>query len=226
MRIPNLLFIVFILLVVVANLIIYNVFIYEFRGDKIYQAQIEQKNDKIAQSEKEKLLLNFQIKDFEQSVALALPEKKKQNQFQNKFSQALRIPASIPKLDLSKAQFENGKIEFKNKKYALAIKEFQNLLDKYPISEHTVEAYFMISESQFLSKNYTECLNTINILLELYPTHDLTGFSLLRLAAMNEMNGRYDVALEVYKTIRTNFSHSYLLSEVTKKEKLIETKGL
>ncbi len=226
MRIPNLLFIIFILLVVVANLIVYNVFIYEFRGDKIYQSQIGQKNEELAQAEKEKLLLNYQIKDFEQSVALALPEKKKQNQFQNKFSQALRVPASIPKLDLSRAQFENGKIEFKNKKYAMAIKEFQILLNKYPISEHTVEAYFMISESQFLSKNYTECLNTINTLLELYPMHELTGFSLLRLAAMNEMNGRNEVALEIYKTIRTNFTHSYLLSEVNKKEKILETKGL
>lgn len=226
MRIPNLLFIIFVLFIVVANLVIYNVFISEFRGDKIYQAQIAQREDEIANKEREKLLLYYQLKDFEQSVALALPEKSKQELSQKKLADVVRVPASVPPSDLSGAKFESAKTFFKNKKYELAQKEFYEMIHQYPLSERKIEAYFMIVESQYLSKKYSECLHSINTLLELYPMHELTGFALLRLASLHEMNGRGEVALEVYKTIRTNFTHSYLQSEVEKREKQLQTKGL
>lgn len=226
MRIPNLIFIAFVLLVVIFNLVIFNLFLFEYRGDKIYEARLEKKDLELAQSEKNNLLLSYQMKDFEQSVALALPAAKDQNYAQSQLASILRVPASHPPMDLSGAKFESGKIEFKNKKYLEAIKDFQEIIDHYPASEHKAEAFFMISESLFLSKNYSECLNTINKMLELFPAHDLTGFALLRLAAINEMNGRSEVAKEVYKTIKTNFNHSYLLSEVEKKEKHLQAKGL
>ncbi len=94
---------------------------------------------------------------------------------------------------------------FGEKAYDKAIREFNGLLEKYPLSQHSVEARFFIAESYFLKKDFRNSLSEIDEMVTQYPQHDLTGFILLRMGQISEYNNQAEEASEIYKTVTKKF---------------------
>jgi TolA-binding protein len=209
MKNQNSVFVAFALSLTAALMFVYSAFVGYFNGHAVYEAQIDHLQENLEREKLRASLLTYQIKDFQQTVAQVLPaEKSLKNQYALKnLSQVVRSPASDEKLNLSGALFERGKSQFNERKYQQAVASFSQLLEKYPLSSHVVEARFFIAESFFLQKDYRSSLEMIDQMVTLYPQHDLTGFILLRMGQISEINNQSREAAEIYKTVQSNFSN-------------------
>lgn len=190
----------------------YAAFVEYFNSGKFYLAQIERLEGQLEKERLEKELLTYQMKDFHQTVAQLLPHEKAalaKYEIQN-LSSVLRAPASTSAIDFSGVIYERAKKKFNRAQYDHAITEFYELLEKYPISAHTVESRFFIAESYFLKKDYRNSLAQIERMVTLYPEHELTGFILLRMGQITQANHQQEEALEIYKTVMKNFEHKGL----------------
>ncbi|MBK9322555.1 MAG: outer membrane protein assembly factor BamD [Bdellovibrionaceae bacterium] len=215
MRSSSSLFLIVCLSITVGLLWGYGEFTAYFNQGKEYQIQVRQLEKKLEREEFNYALLRNQLVDFQQSVAVILPPN---SQIRNdvasyelkNFSGSLRVPASIAQLDLSGLFFEKGKKFFKEQKYEKAIKEFRKVLDEYPLSRYKIESHFFIAESYFLQKDYKNSLDLVDQMLVQYPDNDLTGFVMLRMGQISELNNRLEEASEIYKTVQSNFKSEQL----------------
>jgi TolA-binding protein len=226
MKNQNSLFVVFCLCLTIGIVAVYGVLVGHFNGHQKYEIQISALNKKVEKEQFNNSLLSYQLKDFQQTVAQALPDNKTlQAKFEvSNLASAVRSPASESAIDLSPIIFERAKKYFTQQSYDKAIKEFNNLLDKYPLSSHGVEAHFFIAESYFLKKDFRNSLATIDDMVTQYPDNDLTGFILLRMGQISEINNQVDEASEVYKTVLKNFKNEDLRKQARKLAQSVEFK--
>ena len=220
-RVSNSLFVIVCLSITVGLLWGYNEFTNYFNQGKEYQVQVHQLRRQIEKEEFKNTLLQNQLIDFKQSVAVLLPANTQiKNQIANyelkNFASSLRLPASESQLDLSGVLFEKGKKLFKEQKYEKSIKEFRKILDEYPLSRYKVESHFFIAEAFFLQKDYKNSLDLIDQMLQQYPDNDLTGFVMLRMGQISELNNRLEEASEVYKTVQSHFQNEQLRAQASK----------
>jgi TolA-binding protein len=199
----------------------YNGFTNYFNQGKEYQVQVRQLHQRIEKEEFKNALLQNQLIDFKQSVAVILPPNSEiKNQVANyelkNLASALRMPATEAQLDLSGILFEKGKKLFKDQKYEKSIKEFRKVLDEYPLSRYKVESHFFMAEAFFLQKDYKNSLDLIDQMLQQYPDNDLTGFVMLRMGQISELNNRLEEASEVYKTVQGHFKNEQLRAQAHK----------
>lgn len=221
MRVSNSLFLIICLSITVGLLAGYNEFTNYFNQGKEYQVQVRQLQRFVEKEEFKNALLRNQLTDFKQSVAVTLPPNSSiGNQVTNyelkNFADGLRIPASESQMDLSGIIFEKGKKLFKEQKYEKAIKEFRKILDEYPLSRYKVESHFFMAEAFFLQKDYKSSLDLIDQMIQQYPDNDLTGFVMLRMGQISELNNRLEEASEVYKTVQISFKNEQLRAQAHK----------
>jgi TolA-binding protein len=193
----------------------YNEFTSYFNQGKDFQVQVQQLEEKLEKEEFKNVLLRNQLVDFQQSVAAVMPaDSKIKNEMANyelkNFSTSLRVPASVAQIDLSGTVFEKGKKLFKEQKYEKSIKEFRKLLEDYPLSRYVTESHFFMAEAYFLQKDYKSSLDLIDQMVVQYPDNDLTGFIMLRMGQISELNNRVEEASEVYKAVQTHFKNEQL----------------
>ncbi len=200
-------FVIFCLGLTVFMLSAYTVFTRHFNGSKQYEHQISSLEESVEKEKFKNDLMAFQMKDFQQTVAQMIPENDRiaNNDKLKNFASSLRTPASTLTIDLSAALYEKGKKFYGNKEYEKAIKEFRKLTEQYPLSEYNVESRFFIAESYFKKKDYKSSLAMIDEMVNLYPDNDLTGFILLRMGQISEINNQYEEASEIYRTVEKNF---------------------
>lgn len=211
MRTPTSLFITMSLVFTAAWLVVYNIFVTHFKNDRVYQAEIKNLNHLLESKDLESETLSFQLMDLQQSVAQLMPANKDiVDQKLKNFASAVRVPASVDKIDLSGVLFEKARASFLDKKYESAISQFRELLEKYPASRFTVESQFLLGESYFLKKDFKNSLSIIDEMVNLYPDNDLTGYALIRLGQMSEINNQYDEAKEIYNMVNEEFSSNGL----------------
>ncbi|MBS1971847.1 MAG: outer membrane protein assembly factor BamD [Bdellovibrionales bacterium] len=220
-RVSNSLFVIVCLSITVGLLWGYNEFTNYFNQGKEYQVQVHQLRKQVEREEFKNALLQNQLTDFKQSVAAVLPPNSEiKNDIASyemkNFASALRVPASEAQIDLSGVIFEKGKKLFKEQKYEKAIKEFRKVLDEYPLSRYKVESHFFMAEGYFLQKDYKNSLDLIDQMLQQYPDNDLTGFVMLRMGQISELNNRLEEASEVYKTVQTHFKNDQLRAQARK----------
>lgn len=224
MKTQNSIFLVFCLCLTLSLVTAFAMFSRHFgssQGDDIRLTHLQKKLEK---ENFEKDLLTYQLKDFQQSVASSLPGNKQlQAQMDVKnFASALRTPASETQLDMSGVLFERAKNFFAEKKYDEAIREFQKLTNQYPLSKHNVESRFFLAESFFVKKDYKTSLGLIDEMVALYPDNELTGFILLRMGQISEINNQYEEASEVYRTVEMNFKNDKLKIQAKQLAKNLE----
>ncbi|WP_413581467.1 tetratricopeptide repeat protein [Bdellovibrio sp. HCB288] len=226
MKNQNSIFVVFCLCLTIGIVAVYGVLVGHFNGHQKYEIQISALNKKIEQEQFDNSLLTYQLKDFQQAVAQALPgDKTLQAKYElNNLAAAVRTPASESKVDLSPVVYERAKKYFNQKNYDKAISEFNGLLEKYPLSSHGVEAHFFIAESYFLKKDFRSSLAQIDDMVTQYPESDLTGFILLRMGQISEYNNQVDEAAEVYNTVLKNFKNEDLRKQARKLANSVEFK--
>lgn len=211
-------FIIVCLSITLAFMGVYNLFVNYFNGHRVYELKLAQLR---AQVEKEKFkntLLTHQFKDFQQSVALILPDTKQlqSNQTLQNLASIVRTPASEDFLDLSSVIFERAMKNFTARTYDKAIADFRQLIEKYPLSLYVVKAHFFIAESQFLKKEFDKCLEQIDVMISQYPHNSLTGFILLRMGQISQYNNQPEVAKEVYQVAYDKFQDPELREQAKK----------
>jgi TolA-binding protein len=215
MKSANSLFLIVCLSITVALLWGYNEFTAYFNQGSEYQVQVQQLKEKLEKEEFRNALLRNQLVDFQQSVAAVLPASSQikddvANYDLKNFSSSLRVPASVSQIDLSGTLFEKGKKLFKEQKYEKSIKEFRKVLEEYPLSRYKIESHFFMAEAFFLQKDYKNSLDLIDQMVVQYPDNDLTGFIMLRMGQISELNNRLEEASEVYKTVQGHFKNEQL----------------
>lgn len=215
MKNSSFLFVITCLSIAVGALGGYSVFLNYFGQGHELQAQIRQLENKFHQEQFKNNLLSYQLQDLQQTVAMILPQDKVQlaqlPPEAKGLSSALRRPASEQKIDLSGVIFEKGKAAFKERKFEDAIRLFKQVVTEFPVSAHVVESRFFIAESFYQRKDYKSCLSQIEEMIVLYPDHDLTGFAMLRMAAISEINNQLDEAREISNTVLRNFDNPKLV---------------
>jgi hypothetical protein len=226
MKSQNSLFLVFCLCLTLGLVCAFNIFSGHFNGHQQYEAKLHTLQKDLQQEQFQNTLLTHQIKDFQQTVAQVLPENNKlQAQFQLKnWASVVRSPASIDSIDLSGALFERAKKNFAEQDYEKAIRDFNKLIKDYPLSQHTVESRFFMAESYFLKRDFRESISQIDEMVSQYPDNDLTGYILLRMGQISEMNSQTEEASEIYKTVLKNFKNDDLKKQAKKLAQGVEFK--
>ena len=83
--------------------------------------------------------------------------------------------------------------------------------EKYPTSGYVVQAHFFVDESLYSKKAFKECLEEVEKMMMLFPEHELTGFAMMRMAAISDSNGQLGEAKEIAKTVLAYFQHPDLV---------------
>ncbi len=218
MRNSNSAFIIFCLILTIACLAGYNKFVAYFGTHNELEVRVVELEKELEQQKAENKLLTYQLKDFQQAVAAMLPEHqdKISSYTQKNLADAVRLPASDSKIDLSSALMEKGKSFFSAGKYDKALGEFAKVKENYPLSAYSVEAQFFLAESYFLKTDYEKSLAAIADMVELYPENVLTGFILLRMGQISQLNDQPTEAKEIYKTVLNTFSDKKLKEQAQK----------
>lgn len=205
-------FVVFYLCVTVLLVGTYAIFVGHFNGHEQYEARLALLQQQVEKERLNNSLLSYQLKDFQQTVAQVLPDNNKlQAHYELKnLASVVRAPASEEALDLSSALFEKAKKSFKDNDYSSTIRTLAGMLERYPLSKHTVEAHFFIAESYFLKKDFRSSLAEIDHMVTHYPQHELTGFILLRMGQISAINNQTEEASEIYKTVAKSFKNEDL----------------
>lgn len=224
MKNQNAVFLIFSLCLTIVLVSAYSLFVGYFNGHEQYEARLAQLEKQVEKERFANSMLTYQIKDFQQTVAQVLPDNKKlQAHYEMKnLAAVVRAPASDEAVDLSGVLFAKGKRYFNGQEYDKAIREFSQILQKYPLSAHGVEARFLIAESYYLKKDFRSTLSEIDEMVTQFPQHELTGFILLRMGQISESNNQTEEASEIYKTVAKNFKNEELRNQARKLAQSIE----
>lgn len=217
MAIPKSIFLNFCLVLTCGLIWSYSVFSDYFNQHPEMAMELEQVKEQLAQEKFEQTILTYRLKDFEKTVAELLPAEKfssSQKMMASKnLMSVLREPASLPPMDLSSVVYESVKTQFKQKQFDHVIEKAKKLIDTYPSSVHVVESYFFMAESYFMKNDLKKCTETIDLMVSQFPDHDLTGFILLRLGQISELNNQQEEAREIYSLVSNQFANPTLKNQ-------------
>lgn len=179
------------------------------------KVQTEKLEWQLKNQELKTMLANYELEDYRQYLAIVLPNEIKNNLSAN---YQLRNIASVVKepladnlaIERASSLLAKAKKSFGSKDYLESNKLLHNLIEDYPDSVHSVEAYFLLIEGQYQSQDFENCIASIDEMLTLYPENDLTGYAMLRLAKIFESQDRVEDAVEVYKALMKDFKSEKL----------------
>ena len=180
----------------------------ELNGDKrALTLRYEQARTVSARASLDAQLARFEIADWRQHVATLLPGTVRGGSESSKYP--LRNLASLAAgdaeshLDLQRGvtAFERAKKEFRDRLFEESNESFRSLIESFPGGRFDIEAHFLLAEGEFQTKDYERAVDAIDLLVGAYPESDLTGYALLRLGGIFELQGRREDADEVYRAI-------------------------
>jgi TolA-binding protein len=87
------------------------------------------------------------------------------------------------------------------------------LINKFGYSPNVPEAYFLMVEGYFQDEELEECTKVVQQMLELFPTHELTGFAMIRLGRVYEAQNRNEDAVDIYRTVLRAFPQRDVASQ-------------
>ena len=64
---------------------------------------------------------------------------------------------------------------------------------------------FLLAEGHFKLQQYDDCLQVANKMIELFPESELTGYAMVHLGQIYELNNRHEDAIGIYKTVMKSF---------------------
>lgn len=106
---------------------------------------------------------------------------------------------------IARVKFETARKAFQERRYADSIKLFKTFLQDYGFSPRAPEAYFLLVESLYQEGRTEEAVEKIQRMIDLFPGHEVAGFSMIRLGRIMEDNGRVSDAIDIYKTVLRTF---------------------
>jgi TolA-binding protein len=163
-------------------------------------------------------LLASEIADYQSRVAVLMPDALKAGDLESNYP--LRQLASVAGasgdilgIERASGLFEKAKLTFREKDFEGANELLTSLVSKFPESSHVAEAHFLLAESRFQLKEYAESASEIERMIEAYPENELTGFALLRLGRIFEIQDRPEDAGDIYRSILANFKQPLLTKQ-------------
>lgn len=209
-------FIVIAVLLLVGNLELFRYFQFYFSGADQLKVQVKNLKKKVQHQELKTSLVRYQFDEFKQEVATQLPQvadkiKSVEEGYPLRNIASIAVAPTIEKkLERASSLFEKGKTYFREGKYAQSNKIFLGLIEKFPESIHVVESYFFLIEGKFQVKELEDCVAQIDSLMSKYPESELTGWSLLRLGRIFEIQERFEDSVDVYQTIMGTYQDKEL----------------
>lgn len=202
----------------------------EFNGVDELVAKVEHLEDEVDHERLKARLVAHQLAEYQQQVATLIPGAESSSSGDAKKSYQLRVLASVvtqpdtDKLGLERAAsaFERAKREFRAENFEKAKAQFKTLIETYPDSVYIPEAHFLLAESQYQAGDYENCIDTVESMVSLFPESDLTGFALLRLGKIYEVQDRIEDAAEIYKTVKNSYQDSQLKGQANVSLKAVE----
>lgn len=228
MKIPKSLFLIYCLILTNISVLAYASFVKYFQSGYEIENQIHHLESRLARTQFQKKIVENQLLDLQQTVAEVLPSKKKMvaegwGTRALHISEQLRLPANLPPLDLTEIIFERGKKLFTQGKFTQAYREFESIREKYPSSDRVVECTFLMLESAYLQKDYKKTADIVDLMVSQYPENRLTGYALLRLAQVSELNAQFEEAAVLYRIVARTYSDEKLKQQAAILENRIHT---
>ena len=193
---------------------LYGLFVNHFSGVDEYKKQYVQMKHELEVEELKRSVAEYDHQAFRQEVASILGTEGgllKKNYPLRQLANVTSLQSN-PQMDLSAAGivFDRAKRAFVKKEYGKAIRQFKLIVDKYSYSSHIVETQFLLAECYFQSRNLEMAVETIQALVANFPESEMTGFALLRLGKIFEIQDRKEEALGVYQTVLQSFKSDSL----------------
>lgn len=190
----------------------YGLFTSHFAGSPDATFKVEQMQSELASLQQDKAKLAYQFEDFRQNAAMHWPEARKRD---------YRWPASIT-VDLSTSLYERGRRLFQEKKWDESLAVFNKILVDFPYSKWVAEAQYYSCEINFQVRDLKATAECVSQMVEMFPESVLTGFQLMRLAQVHEINGQLEEAAEVYHIVNSQFQEPILKTQSTESIKRLE----
>lgn len=92
---------------------------------------------------------------------------------------------------------------------AKSVQDYQQVIDRYPMSEAAASAYLLLGAQQRTEKKYAEANATLHQFLVQFPQHELVTTAWMGIAANLESLGKTDEALTTYKKVATDYPQSF-----------------
>lgn len=179
-----------------------------FSSPDRYQQQIQKLRNELEQNNLQKDLLVDQLIEFKMDVAKILPGILRQSPKGEK-SYPLRSLASLV-MAKDESYYKDSKMRrsliaakdlFANKKYKEAALSLKKFIVDYPFSINIAESFFLLAESYFQMEDYERSLLTIEKMIELFPQDELTGYAMIRMGKIYELQDRPEEAVDIYQTV-------------------------
>jgi TolA-binding protein len=179
-----------------------------YNGQHFYEQKVALMQNKIDQADLEKALVEKQQFDYQQSVAMQLPDLIKKDSYnaRNIASVINAEPGKLAfdqvpeKLSQAKNFFNIGKFD----EVETLLEEIYKNKPEHPLAPESV--FLLMEAKHFLGKR-EEAADIIQNMVRLYPESYLTGYALLRLAEYFVQEGDEDRAKYLYKFIGEKFSY-------------------
>lgn len=176
---------------------------------------------KVAREQLKKLIVKGKFADFKQDVALLLPKEIQKRKIEEEKQKLRDLASVIPHegtheitLGYSAAKMlKMGKEKVRKRLFKEGVIELKRLIDKFPDSVHVVEAHYLIIESYAQQDKNINVIEWVDKMVELFPENRLTGYALLKVGSLYELDGRHEDALRIYKTIVAVYDDSKLLAQ-------------
>jgi TolA-binding protein len=191
-----------------------------YNGVSEYKEQISNLKHHNEQEHLAMALEREQFLEFRQSIAALMPDVVKDKgegeegyPFRSLASTLSKSEAEPVRGAIAKTLFEQGKAHFGKKEYVKAMRDFQQVIDRYGYTTYVTESYFLLAESHFQLHELEECTSVIQTMIELFPNHELTGFAMVRLGRIYEMQNRAEEAVDIYRTVVRSFPQRDVASQ-------------
>ncbi len=201
------------------------VFLAEVRGTlngaKEYQELASFWKSKVAREQLKKLIAMGRFADFKQDVAVLIPSQLDRNNNKDQKQELRNLASVIPHENANsislgesaKKLLERGKAKVKKREFKEAVQLLTKLVNKFPDSHHLVEAHYLLIEAFSQQNQNINVITWVDKMVELYPDNRLTGYAMLKVGGIYEIDGRPEDAIRVYKTIVAVYADKKLISQ-------------
>ncbi len=191
-----------------------------YNGNSELKAEIHHLHSELKEEKLNADLEAEEFLEFRQHVATLMPDVLREKgdgeegyPFRSLASTITKSDSNKLRVTIAKTLFERGKELYRKKKFAQANRAFKQIVDKFSYTPYVTEAYFLMAEGYYQSDEMEECTHVIQQMIELFPSHELTGFAMVRLGRIYEMQNRNEEAVDIYRTVLRSFPQRDVASQ-------------
>ncbi len=199
------LFSFFIFLICVGIYTVYLQFQIEFSGNEELVVKIERLEYELQQQHAKSDIAQYELESFKQYVAVNLPTRIEGQSYSVRNIASLVTVSETKLIDKPKMDFAKIRENYLQHNYEAANTELKTFVETYTDSSYILEAYFLMANSYYKTKQYERSLSAINFLVKQYPESEMTGLGLLLMGDILETQERWDEARDIYNSIQKNF---------------------